>query len=397
MKVLICLNSDFAAFHWRKGLIKALLARGIDVTVVTPDGPCVPQVIALGAKHVAVPMSGLGSPWRVFRLYRDLYRVFRDERPDILHTMTIKPNLVGGLAARAARVPKVVALVNGLGHTYSDYDHWTWRVLRLVVSRLYRRAFRNYARVWFQNPDDLAFFVEANLISADKAVLIRGSGVDVREYRPDGADQKALAALRAELGIDASTQVVLMLARAMSKKGVREFVEASQLAARWRRPVVFLLAGPLAPGGPGEVSETFLRSTTLPHFRWLGFRHDVRLLFALADVVTLPSYYREGVPRSLLEALAMGKPIVTTDHVGCRETVDDGQNGFLVPVRDSAALASAIEKLIRDAELRERFGRHSLVKARAEFDEALVVRRVLKELYGLDEPEPAREPLRAVA
>jgi len=398
MRVVLCLNSDAAAWRWRRGLITALIARGIEVTVVTPGGSYVSRLTGLGAKHVAVPMYRFVGPLRDLKLGLDLYRVFRRERPDIVHTMTIKPNIFGGLTARLARVPKVVALVNGLGYSFLENGSWRRRALRYVVSRLYRWAFTTSARVWFQNPDDLSMFVELGLVRREKTVLIRGSGVGLREYSPDNVGPRAKAKLRAELEIEKSTRVVLMTAaRVTWSKGVGEFVEASERAARWHLRVLFVLAGPLDPNSPDPVPEAYLRSKASPHFKWLGLRHDVRDLLSLADIVTLPSYYREGIPRSLLEGLAMGKPIVTTDNVGCREVVDEGKNGFLVPVQDSPALASAIEKLVRDDALRASFGRNSRAKAVAEFDEAIIVKRVLKEVYELPDKLEDRWPGRLAA
>ncbi|MFH1922917.1 MAG: glycosyltransferase family 4 protein [Planctomycetota bacterium] len=382
-KVAIVLNSDSDAWRTRKGLVRGLTARGIQVTVVTPEGAYASRFAALGAKHVAVPMSRFVSPLRDFKLFLDLYRVFRRETPDIVHTMTIKPNIFGALAARAACVPRVVALVNGLGYSFSESGDWKRRVLQRIVSQLYRRAFRTHASVWFQNVEDMSLFTGRGFIRRDKAVLIRGSGVDLQEYSPGRVHADSSHRLRAELGIDASTHVVMMVARVTWSKGVRLFVEASQCAARWDPKTLFVLAGPLEPGCPDPVPETYLRSKTSPNFKWLGFREDVRELLALADVAVLPSYYREGVPRFLLEALAMRKPIVTTDNVGCREVVDDGENGFLVPVRDSRALASAIEKLAGDAALRASFGCISRAKAQNEFDENTVVERVIEHVYGL--------------
>jgi N,N'-diacetylbacillosaminyl-diphospho-undecaprenol alpha-1,3-N-acetylgalactosaminyltransferase len=384
-KAVLVLNSDAAAWRSRRRLIIGLIARGIQVIVVTPGGPYVPKLIEVGTKHVAVSMHRFVGPLRDLRLFFDLYRLFRRERPDIVHTMTVKPNIFGGLAAHLARVPRVVALISGLGYVFLKGRSWKQRMLRYIVSLLYRRVCNMNARVWFQNPDDISLFVESGLITRDKAVLIRGSGVNLQEYSSGKVGAGAIPRLRAELGIDASTQVVLMSSRAIWSKGVREFVEASEYAARWGLPVIFVLSGALAPGAPDSVPEIYLRSKSSPHFKWLGFRQDMRELLSLADVVTLPSYYREGVPRSLLEGLAMGKPIVTTDNVGCREVVDQGVNGFLVPVQDARALASAIGELIRDDLLRALFGRNSRAKAEAEFDEAVVVRRVLKEVYGLND------------
>lgn len=396
MKVVLCSNSDFGTWRFRKCLIEALIARGIEVTVLTPEGPFVPKLRSLGARHVAIPLCQFNSPLRDLKLCFHLYRIFRAERPDIVHNATVKPNTYGAIAAWLAGVPKVVSLVSGAGCAFRGAGGWKQAMLRWIVSRLYWLAAKVTTRTWFLNEDDLSLFLESGLVAEDKAVLIVSEGIDLDEFSPDEVAPSATSKLRDELGFDASTRVVLMLACALWSKGVREFVEASEYAARWKPRVVFVLAGPLSSDAPDRVPETYLRSKTSPHFKWLGLRDDVKELLAVADVVTLASLDREGVPMSLLEGLAMKKPIVATDIVGCREVVDEGRNGFLVPSRDSAALASAIETLAGDSALRASFGRHSRAKAQAEFDKSLVVARVLAEVYQLDEQTPVAPIRKAV-
>lgn len=383
MKVFLCGHCDFSAWQFRRGLIKALIDRGIEVTLLTPDGPFVPKLKRLGANHVAVPFSRFSSPLRDLSVFFRLYRIFRAEKPDIAHNMSVKPNTYGVLAAWLAGVPRITSLVCGAGYAFSKGKGWKQAILKSIVSRLYWAAGKVVTRVWFLNNDDLMLFVDSGLLRRDKAVLILSEGVNLQEFSPDRIDPIAMSKMRDQLGIGESTKIVLMLARTTWSKGVKVFVEAGEHVARRDPHVLFVLAGSLAENGPDGVPETYLRSKRSPNFRWLGFREDVRELLALADVAVLPSYYREGVPRFLLEALAMGKPIVTTDNVGCREVVDDGENGFLVPARDSRATASAIEKLVRDAALRASFGHKSRAKAQNEFDENKVIERVLEHVFGL--------------
>jgi len=385
MKVVICNNSDLGTWQLRRGLIKELIAREIEVTLLTPDGPYVPKLKSLGAKHVAVPFYQFASPLRDLKLCLALYRALRTEKPDIVQNISIKPNVYGALAAWAAGVPQITSLVCGAGYAFLKKKGWKHAILQRIARALYWLAGKVTTRVWFVNADDRSLFVESGLLAAEKAVLIVSEGIDVRHFSPDDADPSAIRRLRDELGIDASTRVVLMAARVTWSKGVRAFVEASERAARWDRPVLFVLAGPLAPDSPDPVPETYIRSKISPRFKWLGFRSDMKDLLLLADIVTLPSYYREGLPTILMEGLAMRKPVVTTDSVGCRDVVDEGKNGFLVPVRDSEAFASAIETLVSDDLLRARFGENSRAKAEAEFDQTVVVRRALKEVYQIDD------------
>ena len=382
MKLAIVVNSDFAAAVASKYLISDILAHGIDLVLMMPDGPYAPKLVETGARHLVVPFRRFPAPLRDLKICLQLYRAFRSEKPDIVHTMSAKPNTFGALAAWLAGVPRIVALTRGLGRGFSKGGGWKGAVLRFVVSRLYRLAGKVIDRMWFLNGDDLAVFVERGLVGREQAVLIRSEGIDLQEYSPDNVPPRALTSLRKELEIDEATQVVLMAGRVIWSKGVREFVEASRLAAKWRRRVMFVLVGFHDPDGPDSVPEKYLQNTS--HFTWLGFRPDLVELLALSDVVTLPSFYREGFPGILMQAMAMKKPIVTTDNVGCRDTVDHGKNGFLVPIRDTRAFASAVETLVNSAQLRATFGTHSFAKARNEFAVEVVNRRVFEDLYGLD-------------
>jgi N,N'-diacetylbacillosaminyl-diphospho-undecaprenol alpha-1,3-N-acetylgalactosaminyltransferase len=273
--------------------------------------------------------------------------------------------------------------VCGAGAGFTEGAGWEKKMLRLAVSWLYRLAGKITHRVWFLNPDDLTMFVNSGLTSPDKTLLTRGEGVNVKIFAPDQVDSGAVEKLRTELKIAPSTKVVIMVARMIWSKGVKEFIDAAEMVHKAGIPARFLLIGPIDPDSWDAVSETYLLSINSPYLSYLGFRSDIRELMALADVVTLPSYYPEGVPLVLLQGMAMRKSIVTTDNVGCREVVEEGKNGFLVPVHDSQAFAAAVEKLLRDDQLRESFGRCSRAKAEEEFDESIVIDKVMAELYEI--------------
>ena len=178
----------------------------------------------------------------------------------------------------------------------------------------------------------------------------------------------------------------MVVARLVWCKGVKEFIEAAAIVMSRRPDLRFLLVGPSARGHPDSVPDSYLKGKTTENCRVVtNFREDIREILSISDVVALPTYFREGVPRVLLEALALGKPVVTTDNPGCRETVDNGENGYLVPVRSSQALAEAIMKLMEDELCGKRFGQRSRRKAEREFDERLVVSRILTDLYGFGE------------
>jgi N,N'-diacetylbacillosaminyl-diphospho-undecaprenol alpha-1,3-N-acetylgalactosaminyltransferase len=388
VRVALVLNDDFSMWHFFRGLITALLARGIKVLTVTPPGPYAAALQGLGATHAAVSMPRFVSPAGDIAMFFELLRVFRREAPDVVCNITVKPIVYGALAARLARVPTIVGMVEGLGYGFLEGGNWKARILRTVVSGMYRVGFGLSHRIGFANPDDRDQLVRSRVVFPEKALAFRSMvGVDVKSFAPGVVARDVLDRLRAELGIDPAQCVVAMVTRVVWSKGVKEFVEASEEAAAWPTATHFLLVGPIDADARDSVPEGYLRERASSRFTWVStFRSDLKEILSLADVVALPSYYREGVPRVLLEAMALGKPIVTTDNVGCREAVDPGRNGHLVPVHDSHTLAEAIRNLVENEPLRQAFGRESRSKAEAEFSETAVVDGVLTRLLGIRAP-----------
>ena len=365
----------------------ALRERGHSVYAITPPDSKYGHLIGeMGAVSVTVPLDRFLSPWLDLKYIWRLYRVFAKERFDVVNTFTIKPNIFGPLACRAAGIKRVLCSITGLGYLFSDGSGFKARVLRSVGKCLMRTAFRWSHAVSFQNPDDLELLVSSGVLGRAKAVLIRSSGVDLGQYSAASVDKKTMARLRSELGKGKDVVMVSMIvARASWEKGIKEFMEACETVSRKQRKVKFLFVGPIDKKTPGAVSAEYFRQKESKHFHWLDFTEEVPEILALSDIVVLPSYYREGIPRVLLEAMAMGKPVVTTDNVGCREVVDDGKTGYLVPIKDGGALADRIEALVASSEKRRAFGKQGRLKAEREFDVHKVVRETLEQLYGLGE------------
>jgi N,N'-diacetylbacillosaminyl-diphospho-undecaprenol alpha-1,3-N-acetylgalactosaminyltransferase len=382
MRIALFVSLDFDAWNYHRGLIGTLVNRGDSVTVICPPGPYILQLQRqYQVHHIPVAVNRFINPRDDLRLFWTLYRIFRRERFDIVHNNTIKPNIYGALAAKLARSDAVYGAVRGRGAAFADTAEVRRKSLRRVVTSLYKLAFYFIDRVQFLNPDDLEFFVASGMIQRKKTTLIRSSGVNTSYFSREALNQKALGRLKLDLGISEGTLVVSMFARAHWTKGVREFIAAAK-SLSLNYPVKFFLVGK-TEDALDAVPIEYLQQQQSQSFRWLGWRNDVRELMAISDIVTLPSCYPEGVPRSLLEAMAMEKPIVTTDNIGCREVVEHGRNGFLVPTKDERFLATAIETLLHDASIRERFGRYSRRKVEHEFSEDIIVRQVLEKLYQL--------------
>jgi len=385
MKVGLVIASDFAMWRLRKGLIKALVEKGIETYVITPPGPYVDKMLTLGVMHIPLPMYRFFSPIRDVKLSLSLYKIFKKERFDIVHNMTMKPVIYGSIAARAAGVRKIVGLISGMGLLFSAEASTNVRIIRPFIRSLLRLSFSCCHKVWFQNPDDMEYAVNRGLLSGEKAVLIKGSGVDLDEFSPQNVAKEARKKLAMEFDIKDGDKVVTMVsARLIWPKGVAEFLKAGKMLTEKHPGVKFILVAPLEPENPEAVPMDFALSYASRDISVVtNFRDDTKEIMAISAVVVLPSYYKEGVPRVLLEALALGKPVVTADTSGCREVVEDGRNGFLVPARDSMRLAKAIEECIFDEKNMQIFSENSRKKAEKEFDEKDVADRVIKDVYNI--------------
>ncbi|MBV6272885.1 glycosyltransferase [Alcaligenaceae bacterium CGII-47] len=327
-------NPAFFMSH-RLPLALAAQASGMTVHVVTMDGPAVAQILEHGLIHHSLPLSRSGmNPWAEVRSLYAFWRIVRRVRPDLVHAVTIKPVLYGGIACRLAGVPAFVAAISGLGYVFiRSGAGFNW--LRWLTIQLYRRALghRN-SRVIFQNTSDRDVFIAARVIHAKQAVIIQGSGVDLERFSVHP--------------LPTGPVVAVMASRLLRDKGVLEFVQAARLSATRQSGVCWRLAGSPDPGNPGSITEEELADWQRDGFiDYVGECEDVAALYAQAHIVVLPSY-REGLPKSLIEAAACGRPVVTTDVPGCRDAIEPDTTGVLVPARQALMLADAVLGLAAD-------------------------------------------------
>lgn len=316
----------------------------------------------LGFKSVSLRQSsyfvGLLSPLSLACSIRNLIKT---ERPDILHVVTLKYSFIAGLATLGLRIglgmgaTRKIYTMAGLGYLFRSDDIKS-KILRIVLTSLLQFIFRRpNTRLIFQNSDDLDLFVKGRFVKPEQAVLIKGSGVYLDHFKPNEKE--------------AHPPIVLMPTRLVHEKGVSVFIDAARLLKARDVPAHFQIAGGETKHNPKAISrqdmEDMVKDGTV---EWLGRVDDLSDRLARAALIVYPSYYGEGVPRVLLEACATGKAIVTTDHPGCKEAVDHGQNGFLVPVKDIQATADAIEDILSNAKRRIEMGQASREKAEQEFD-----------------------------
>jgi glycosyltransferase involved in cell wall biosynthesis len=333
--------------------------------LISPAGPYGEKLARLGFKWIPAPMERRSlNPLRELALLAWLRRLIRAENADIVHGFTIKCAVYAAFAARLAGVARVSA-VAGMGYVFIS-DERRARILRPIVRNLMRAVFGGArSRLILQNPDDLAFFETMGVTCSENIRLIPGSGVDCTRSLPPATDQRH-EPLR-----------VVLAARMLWDKGIGEFVEAARRLRAENRPLEFILAGDPDRGNPAAIPESILRDWQAEGLvEWLGHIDDMPTLLAGADIVVLPSY-REGLPKTLIEAAACARPLVTCDVPGCRHVVRDGVDGLLVPPRDAEALARAIAKLQDDPELAASLGNMACLRALNEFDERIVIERTI--------------------
>lgn len=373
-RLLMVVNSDWFFLSHRLPIARAALEQGYDVHVAAIDTGRRQEIEAAGIRFHSIALTTRGTnPFRELKAVIDLARLYMRLRPDLVHHVTIKPILYGSLVARMFPRMGVVNAVSGLGYMFTGAAHA--RFLRPLVWLLYRIALkRPNSKTIFQNVEDLERFVGAGMVAPGRTVLIRGSGVDTRAfaYVPETPQDRP---------------VVLLPARLIWDKGVREFIEAARSLLLRGVSARFVLVGKPDNGNPRAVPSAQLQEWVKEGvIEWWGHRSDMPAVFACSSIVALPTTYPEGVPKALIEAAAVGRPIVTTDSPGCRDIVQHGVTGILIPQGDVKALVLAIESLLEDPALRHSLGVHGARRARTEFSVEGVVRAHLGLYHSLLTP-----------
>lgn len=368
MKVVVIASKAGSLINFRGALLSATVRAGHEVIACAPGRePAVTESLQnLGVKYEPILLDRTGlNPLSDIRSTIQLTHLLRRLHPDITLGYTIKPVVFGSLAARLAGVPDRFSLITGLGFSFVDSPEPTLkkRTLNYLIRLLYRVSLSTNRVVFFQNPDDRDLFLRLGLVNSTQAVVINGSGIDLDHFY--------------QVPVPATRPVFLLIARLLTDKGIREYLEAAQLIKRSHPEAAFLLVGPVDSNPAAIPAEEVAKWNGSGCVEYLGEVSDVRPVIARSTVYVLPSY-REGMPRTVLEAMAMGRPIITTDAPGCRETVIEGYNGFLIPVRDPQALAEAMERFIMRPELVAQMGNNSRKLAEDRFDVHRVNAQMMK-------------------
>ncbi len=388
MKVAFVCPDGHSILLFCKGILKALRdAVEAEVSVLCSPGRYQKDIEALGVACIPVECYRFLSPVKDAQYLIALFRTFRREQFDLVIAFSTKPNIYATVAARLAGVRRVVVHVVGLGSAFSQTSNLKGRCMRFMFLQLYHLAFRLCSKAWFTNGNDLRYFLDLKMMSKSKAVLTRNY-LNIDRFAPDSIDRDKISELKRELRIGDGERVVVMVARMIWQKGIREFAEAAELLKAEYPHIRFLLIAPLETGSPGAVPEDYIiEKEKTANLKWLGFREDLKNIYAMSDLAVLPSYYKEGgYPLGLLEPMALGKPVISSDSIDCCGPVEDGKNGFIVPARNSKALATAIASIFQDEKKRVSFGNYSRMKIEKEFDERDVIREAFDKLGLLDLP-----------
>lgn len=361
MKIFYVFSIDYQLISHRRPVIQEALRKGWDVTVVTEDTGYRQQIEQMGVHFINLPINRVGTnPIEELNTCWFLYKLYKKEKPDIVHHVSTKVVLWGGLAAKLAKVQRVVNAINGLGTFFQNgkVDTMSKRIILQVMKFSHKRE---KVVTILQNTDDKAFFTGHHIIPEEKIRLISGSGIDLDDFCfTEESDEKPMK--------------LLFTSRMLREKGVFDVIKAAQLLKQdYKNKICFQLCGLIEEGPSAIKKEELDELCDGTYIQYLGQRTDVKELLMRSAIVLLPSYYREGIPKSLIEATAIGRPIITTDSVGCRETVTDGVNGYLTPVKSPSVLAEKIKKLVNDSQLRKEMGRESRKIAEKRFSVKTVI------------------------
>ena len=365
MKFVLISPKNRTAWNFRGDLIKDVINLGYEVIVTGPNDIDVDKIEALGARFVKIPMEKTGvNVMSDLKYIKALKKLFKEEKPDVTLGYTIKPVIYGAIAAKQAKVPRRYSMIAGAGYVFVAKTTKA-KIIRMLVKILYRIGFSCAHKVVFMNPDDLQDFTSLKLLKKDKCCMVNGSGVNMQRFEREPLPKKP---------------VFFMLSRALRCKGVSEYLEAAQIVHE-RHPDVRIMY-------LGEIDESMqdsLKQTEVQKYIDSGIieyypeHPDVRVYYRQCSVFVLPSH-RAGIPRTVQEAMAMGRPVIVTDAPGCRETVKNGETGYLVPVGNPQALADTMCKFIENPDLINKLGEASYEYCKEKFDVCKVNKTLLSHL-----------------
>lgn len=381
-RILFVANTSFVLWNFRRNLILAAHHDGFHVTVMARPDDTTENFERSNIPFIPLDMiRGWNAPLKECATLFTIRSLLKHHQWDIAQTFTIKPNIYLPLSlAFSKKRPIFVSTVTGMGHLYTHNSALN-RLSRKIVNNLYRFYIqKRLSAITFQNQDDQHYFIRHRLIPHSLPKLtLPGSGVDTDHFHPHSVSEEGLNGLRKKFGISKESKIILFAGRLLKDKGILDFVEAARRVRDGGcSDAQFVVVGSIDEENPAGISKSSIEQWCQEKIiNYWGHLDDVRPALAASHVVVLPSYYREGMPKILLEAASFGKPIITCNGPGCRETVIDGYNGYLIPPQNPAALAEKIIALIQKPQLAQKMGQNSRDLAVNNFDEKLIISRML--------------------
>jgi glycosyltransferase involved in cell wall biosynthesis len=365
--ILIISNTAWSVYNFRKGLINSLIETNSTVIVLAPYDEYVSKLDKLGCSFLNLKMDTKGkNPLFEINNLFNLHNHIKKINPDVILSFTIKPNIYSALSARLLKIP-ILINITGLGDGFSQ-DNLVKKILIIVC----RFSFKKVDTVFFQNIDDKNLFLNNKIVSKQVSFNLPGSGADLEYFQP-----------LPKTILKPNNIIFCMITRLLWEKGIEEYIDAIRIIKKKYNNIIFQLIGKIDDNSKKSINPIDIKNWTKEGLiNYLGFSDDIRQEIRNVDCLVLPSYYREGVPRSLIEGISMGKPIITTNHIGCKEVVNNDENGYLCEIKNVESLANALEKFILLPEkLREQMSFNSRAKAIKEFDEKIVINNYLNRIF----------------
>lgn len=382
MKIAFFANDDFYIKTSRLGLIKELKKIGWDVFVVASETnkEYRNEIENLGAIFIPVKIRRGIDFWNNFYYFFQVWLICHEYKFDICHNFNPKPAIFASLAQKLAGIKKIFFSVSGRGYVFSSTD---FRAIffRFLAIPGYRLAGRVAKKIVFQNSADQDFFISKKIISSVKGVLIKGSGIDTDYFSSSQISDKVVSQLKEELNWQRDGKIVVMISRLIKSKGVEDFAEVAKILKNNDKKWQFVLVGPIDRDNPEGILENQIRKWEEEDIlKWLGERKEIREILFLSDIFVFPSYYAEGLPKVVLEAMAMELPVIVAENNGLKEVVEDKKTGIIIPPRNIEKLAGAIESVLLDEKLAINLGKLARKKVLDNFSDEIVTRQTM-ELY----------------
>ena len=363
MKFMLISPKNRTVYNFRGDLLKNIKKNGYEIVVTGPNKDNIEKIEELGAHFIEIPLqkNSIGVIENI-KYYMRLKKVLKEQKPDVILSYTIKPVIFASIAAKKVKIKNIYALITGLGQIYATTDLKT-KLIRTICGIAYKKAFKCCQKVIFQNNDDKKECLNRKYLTEEKCEVVNGSGVNMNRFP------------KTELP---NEDVFLMVSRMMKTKGTREYFEAAKIVKQKYPNTKFLYVGSTENTGAYIKMEEVQKYIDDGIVEYIGETENVPEVIKKCSVFVLPSYYREGIPRTLLEALSMGRPIITTDNVGCKETINDGKNGFLIPIKDSKKLAEKMIYMIEHREELEKMSEESYKYCLEKFDVDIINKKMLQ-------------------